>query len=482
MVPADKCREMADTQSFSSNSMSFPIKIGSLNYINMFTHGSIVMTGSNINCQGESLRMQNGKVNSNMLRSLHLTISIHKIDLTSARGKIIHPEAQTIVGSESDDHGMFKGSTIIWHKLDPKECNLLFVADMQFTSVQQGVYFSNEHKVQFTISNTFHNDKCKLMVTETMQSGIFLADPSQDFGLIHTIDTANVNINAHYSTQLNYLNNKLKEALRISFHDDTCHLISRTPISTTSWLSESTFLRNLGDCSIKFRCTQAIVAPNINSSMCFTRMPVKNLNGKTSFLDQSTRILMDHATPTPCHASLLPTYKTQSGAVVVYSPGRHVINIAKDKEHAHTADGENGIFTDDLINQWFSVAYIQSFAKNSFSYISQSLCENCDTSPQHPSSMAFLQTQLAKIPQLSPPSFLMGINIEYVGGICSIIVVVLIIANTVYIVVTWIIKVCLLQRDDVKLVSTIARALCTEMFVITKIMSGNEPQNPETNV
>ena len=132
---------MVDSQTFSSNSMAFPIKIGGLNYVNMFTHGSIEMTGSNINCQGKSLRMQDGKVNNNMLRSLHLTISVHKIDLTSARGKIIHPEAQTIVGSETDDHGMFKGSTIIWHKIDPNECNLPFVADIQFTSVQTGVFF-----------------------------------------------------------------------------------------------------------------------------------------------------------------------------------------------------------------------------------------------------------------------------------------------------------------------------------------------------
>ena len=76
----------------------------------------------------------------------------------------------------------------------------------------------------------------------------------------------------------------------------------------------------------------------------------------------------------------------------------------------------------------------------------------------------------------------MGINIEYVGGICSIIVVTLIILNTVYIVVTWIIKVCLLQRDDVKLASTIARALCTEMFVITKIMSGDETKDSDSNI
>lgn len=476
-VPAEQCRQMADTQTFSANSMSFPIKIGGLNYVNMFTHGSIEMTGNNINCQGVPLRMQNGKINNNMLRSVHLTISVHKIELTSARGKIIHPEAQTIVGSETDDHGMYKGSTIIWQKLDLNECNLLFVADMKFTSVQTGVFFSNEHKVQFTTSNSFHNDKCKLMVLETEQEGIFLADIAQDFGQIHTIDTANVNINAHYSSQLHYLNSKLKTVLQTSFHDDTCHLISRTPISTTSWLTESSFLRNLGDCSIKFKCTQVIVAPNINSSTCFTRMPVKDINGKTSFLDQSTRILMDHATPTSCHASLLPTYKTISGAIVVYTPERRRVNIERKDDQVQTADGNNGIFTDDLINQWFSLAYIQSFAKNSFSYISQSLCEDCDTPLHHPNNMAFLQTQIAKIPLLTPPSFLMGINIEYVGGICSIIVVTLIIINTAYIVVTWVIKVCILQRNDVKFASTLARALCTEIFVISKIMSVDEKKD-----
>ena len=476
VVPPEKCRQMVASKSFSTNSMSFPIKIGGLNYFNMFTHGSIEMTGNNIICQGAPLRMQNGKMNNNMLRSLHFTISVHKIELTSARGNMIHPEAQTIVGSENDDHGMFKASTIVWHKIDPKECNLLFVGNMQLTSVQSGIFFSNEHKVQFITTNSFHNDKCKLMVLETKQEGIFLADTSQDFGQIHKIDTANVNINAHYSSQLNYLNNKLKAVLQSSFQDDTCHLISRTPISTTSWLTESTFLRNLGDCSIKFKCTQVIVAPNVNTSTCFTRIPVKDINGRTSFLDQSTRILMDHAIPTPCHPSLLPTYKTLDGSIVVYSPGRQEINIAKANNNPGVDDksGQSGIYTDELINQWFSLAYIQSFAKNSFAYISQSLCEDCDTPLHHPNNMAFIQSQLSKIPLLTPPSFLMGINIEYVGGICSIIVVVLIILNTIYIIATWMIKVCILQRNDVKIASTLARALCTEIFVITKIMSGDE--------
>ena len=482
MVPAEKCREMVKTQTFSTNSMSFPIKLGALNYINFFTHGSIELTGNNINCQGVPLRMQNGQINQNMLRSLHLTISVHKIDLTSARGQIIHPEAQTIVASDSDDHGTYKGSTIIWHKLDPKECNLLFVADMKFTSVQSGVYFSNEHKIQFTTTNSFHNDRCKIMVIETKQEGIFLADTSQDLGLIHTIDTANVNINAHYSSQLNYLNNKLKSVLQTSFHDDTCHLISRTPISTTSWLSESTFLRNLGDCSIRFKCTQVIVAPNINSSTCFTRLPVKDINGKASFLDQSTRILMDHAIPTACHASLLPTYKTISGSIVVYTPERNEIIIEKKDEQTHNDDGTNGIFSGDLISQWFSLAYIQSFAKNSFSYISQSFCVDCNTPLHHPSNMPFFQSQLAKIPLLSPPSFLMGINIEYVGGICSILVVIVIIVNTVCTAATWIIKVCILQRKDVRICSTLARALCTEIFVITKIMNSDDEKDPESDI
>ena len=480
MVSPEVCRSMVKTHLFITDTMSFPVQIGSISHIKMFTHGSIKMTGSNIHCQGEPLRMLDGQVNDNMLRSIHLTVSIHEIDLTSARGKIIHPGTQTIVAMDTEDHGVYKANTIIWERIDQMSCNLLYVTKMLFASVQTDVLFSNEHRIQFTTLDTFHNDRCKLMIIKTKQVGVFLADLTQDFSQIQSIDTPNINVHAHYTTQLNYLNNKLKTNLQSTFHDDTCHLISRTPASTTAWLSASTFLRNLGDCSIKFNCAKMTVAPNTNSSICYSRLPVKDINGKTSFLDQSTRILMDHATPIPCHPSLLPTYKTQAGDIVVYAPNRKLIIIQKEVAKVEESQ-EGGIFTDELILEWFSYAYIQSFAKNTFSYISQSLAGN-RASSFNQNTMGFLQDQFSKIPLLSPPTLFWGHSLEYVGGICSIIMVFVIVVNIVYLCVTLAIRVCLLQSKEVRIISTMARALCTEMFVITKLMGSEAKDSPKETI
>ena len=63
-------------------------------------------------------------------------------------------------------------------------------------------------------------------------------------------------------------------------------------------------------------------------------------------------------------------------------------------------------------------------------------------------------------------------NVEYVGGICSIRVVVIITISISCNIVTWIVKVFIHHSNDFKPSSTLARALCTDLFVITKIMGG----------
>ena len=199
-------------------------------------------------------------------------------------------------------------------------------------------------------------------------------------------------------------------------------------------------------------------------------MPVKDINGRIYYLDQSTRILMDHAAPSQCIPALLPTYRTDEGNMVVYSPDRR--NIIINPEHEDMADDKvdsQGIFTNQMIVDWFSFAYIQSFVQNPYAYISKTLSDN--HMDNHFDSLDFLQTQLLKLPTLTPPSFLLGCNIEYIGGICSIIVVTMVSVNTIIKVGIWMIKVFILQKEDVKFCSLAARVLCTDLYVITKIMT-----------
>ena len=371
---------------------------------------------------------------------------------------------------------------VIWDQIDPNSCNLLLVTEMELASVTPDVLFSSAHNVQFSVTNTFHDDRCKLMISQTDQKGIVLADKLQDIGLIHSIDIPNINVNAHYSSQLTFLSSKVRALLRTSFHDNThpaCSLIASTPSSTTALLAGSTFIRNLGDCSIKFDCKQIRVAPNI-SSECYSRLPVKDINGRIYYLDQSTRILMDHAAPSQCRPALLPTYRTDEGDMVVYSPNRR--NIIINPEHEDMADDKvdsQGIFTNQMIVDWFSFAYIQSFVQNPYAYISKTLSDN--HLDDHFDSLDFLQTQLLKLPTLTPPSFLLGFNIEYLGGICSIIVVTMVSVNTIIKVGIWMIKVFILQKEDVKFCSLVARVLCTDLYVITKIMINDKvkPKNEE---
>ena len=53
-----------------------------------------------------------------------------------------------------------------------------------------------------------------------------------------------------------------------------------------------------------------------------------------------------------------------------------------DNDHS-----SQGIYTEEILNECFSLAYIQSFAQNSFSYIANAICNNCDMNPQKPNSM-----------------------------------------------------------------------------------------------
>ena len=93
------------------------------------------------------------------------------------------------------------------------------------------------------------------MVTTTNLQGVFVADPNQDTKDIHEINFENINPNTNYISQLSYLNAKLSGSLQAAFSADThpaCKSISKTPTSTTLWVKGSTFIRNMGDCSLVF--------------------------------------------------------------------------------------------------------------------------------------------------------------------------------------------------------------------------------------
>ena len=134
--------------------------MNSITSFNFFTHGSISYTGTNINCVGQSLRMANGNVNKNMMKSLHYLIGIHTLHLTAINGDVLYPGAQTIIAPDTTDHGQYKTSTIIWDMIDKDRCDLLLVNTVEFSSVHDEEWFSDVHKIQLSTKENYHHSKC----------------------------------------------------------------------------------------------------------------------------------------------------------------------------------------------------------------------------------------------------------------------------------------------------------------------------------
>ena len=142
-ITNDVCNEMANTRSFVAEQKSYPVKMNAISLISFFTHGSITRTDSNIHCNGESLRLSNGKITHNMLRRLQYRISLRETNLTVSGNKVILQSTQTILGDFATGYGQYDTSTIIWNNKEGSECNLMSVARLKMKSVQTGVWYKD---------------------------------------------------------------------------------------------------------------------------------------------------------------------------------------------------------------------------------------------------------------------------------------------------------------------------------------------------
>ena len=120
----DVCNDMVSTKTFSNGFQTFPIQLGSVNSFTSFTHSSVKYDGSNIACLGESLRLQNGNLNLNMMKQIHYIITINAIQLMEVKFDIIEPYKQTVLGHSSVGFSYSDHSTFIWPSPQP-DCDLL---------------------------------------------------------------------------------------------------------------------------------------------------------------------------------------------------------------------------------------------------------------------------------------------------------------------------------------------------------------------
>ena len=192
---------------------------------------------------------------------------------------------------------------------------------------------------------------------------------------------------------------------------------------------------------------------------------------------------MDYAAPSPCHPSMLPIYRNDQGDMVIYSPNREIVKY-QNTESKDNRPSESGLYSPSMVTKWFSLSFLQHFAKHSYTIMYGSLCgKECSMDQMSPDTISMVQSQLKKIQTLSIPTSWFGFDLDYIGNRCSIVVVFLMAINILHTLIATILKCCIFQKDDIKPFSVITRALCSDLFLITKFMrdqpksEGNEKDN-----
>ena len=183
---------MVSTKTFSNGFQSFPIQLGATNSFTSFTHGSVVYDGSNIACIGESLRLQNGNLNTNMMKQIHYLITISSIQLMEVKSDIIQPYKQTVLGHSSSGFSYSDHSTFIWSSPQP-DCDLLEIMQLSMLSVSPNSFDILATLKEFGIGSFYvktgliYRDsilKCKLLLNSEVWHSLTL----QQISILEDVD------------------------------------------------------------------------------------------------------------------------------------------------------------------------------------------------------------------------------------------------------------------------------------------------------
>ena len=467
----DQCLELLRSKVYSTGSQSFPLKIGSVNSFSTFTHGGVKFNGANIACTGQTLRLSDGSLNSNMMRQVHFSLTITEINLMQIEDEIIQPYSQTVLGAASNEYAYAGSSTFVWENI-ADDCDLMKIMQISMKSISPNSWFNDQHRIEVETLESYHDDNCQLRVIKTTSANILLASSDQVTDKIPHIDSFNVDISVDSQMRFGYINSKISSAITSNYKQKSpiCTKINSNEIGGTMRVADNTFIRNLGDLTVQFNCKKVHVAPVI-SDKCHAMMKVQDLNGEAWHLDPANRILMKNSVTVQCTAATVPVYRTTQNTFVTFTPARQTVQ-ASQLTYTNTTISSNkeaGLYPPTLVKQWLDRAFIQHLAKHSFSLF-QSICrsESCLSVQNDPERvMSYIGDTLSSIADIHK-GFMFGLNLEKLGGRCSIAVCVILAIYSIYAVISWFIRLVLFKDSSVKMCALLCRATFPDFFLITK--------------
>ena len=467
-----ECLAMVSSKAYTTDAMSYPLIMNNINSIKFYTHGSVTYTGTNIHCTGENLRLQNGEINEKMLRQVHILVEIRRYQLMEVDGYVVDPISQVKLGQTQNGNAQSGPKTFIWSNVR-KHCQLMQIMDLTMESNNDKDWISHLHKIKITSVDSFHHPGCNMKIIKTNIKNLYLSDHGQQNGNIEDVDVKNVDLSAELNTRFGFIYEKMNQQLTRDYLqvDPICHRFQSSNTEEAQRTDNNRFIKSLGDISISFECREVQVA-HIPSDRCHSMLPVTDLNGIKWFLNPDNRMLRTQAVEVPCNIATLPVYRSTNNLMITFNPGRQVINPESPLPSTPNNTSEDGgLYSHDLVKQWLDNSYLQHWSKYSYSTLVSVFCqeEKCKTGHSNIQSMRdYIGGAITNLSKTAAENFIWGVNLEKVGGICSIIVVFLLIIYTGYAIVAWAIRFALFNHEELKMGAKICRATFPAFFLITK--------------
>ena len=476
----DSCRMMIEKQAYDTGAQTMPIKLGALNTLKTFTHGSVTFDGTNVACTGGELRLEAGVMNTNMIQQLHYKIEVSSSKLIISNKEVIDPYTQINLGPLSLGYSTSSTMTYVWDPTRP-ECDKLKVMTSTFESAIPDIWFSDHHQIQVRVTGTYYDQSCKIKLMNTDTPGLYLSPTPTELDHVASKD---VDMSMDLRIRFDYVNNKIISSLSSNYKSrhPMCSKLNY-PIDSIIRTGDSTFIRNLGEASVEFTCNKIEVAP-VTDKVCHTMMKVVDHDGKPWFLEPVTRILFHSAVVIPCVSARVPVYRNTKSQLVTYAPDRKLISTSTPPGNNITTPSPDapGMYPLIMVRNWLQYAWLQHLSKHSYSFISQAVCQSPECQQVHtdPGHLLGMISQAANnASKILTTKFWLGIDIEAIGRRCSIAVCIMLAIYIVYGTATWCMRFAMFRGENVGMFALAIRSTFPEMFLIAKATTSKKV---DTNV
>ena len=485
-VTPDECVKMANEGKIEIEGNTYEVKTNQYSYVKAFTHGGVWYTGTNIDCVGGAIYLDDGRLNTNMVREIHLNILVNKITIINDNGDAINPAHQSSIGKVSDGHGKIEDRTVVWTPNTKTKCTManLGAIEMQTDNHNPSTFYNHAHMIQFTIIGQTYDSTCNFNIYETDLHDVYAMDfKKRNMLKLQKVNTQEISIASHFNTQIKFLSSEILRNLQDSYkfkNSPSCRMIMGVSTMITTKITGNTFSRNLGDVSTIFSCKATTVSPANSTSGCYRQLPVTDEEGQNWYLDPTTRILLKSGSRTICGSSTVPIYRNTENEYITFSPNRKIVNTRKIGTTTNKDDSyeeQTGLYPDEVVSNWLHSAFLQHFAEVTYAALNENICErDCTTKITADRMSSTLGRYYRKLNELSVPG-LFGLNLEKIGRRCSIAMCLLIILYTGYYTLVWMIRFSLLKDDRTNTWTAALRASCPSVFLIANLSPRNDSCN-----